>query len=106
MRMCTAHASAEIECRSAEQLAGLANDAEKVAAALNEPLVGAVPALPIAEQPLESVVDAAAENDAYALARVYFDTKEYRRAAHVLRNCFQPRSLFLRLYALYFVGLM
>lgn len=42
--------------------------------------------------------------DFYLLAKSYFDCREYRRAAHVLRDQMGKKSLFLRCYALYLVS--
>lgn len=46
-------------------------------------------------------VDAAvlAEYDVLQFARTLFDTREFRRCAHALRQCRSPRALFLRCYA-------
>ena len=41
--------------------------------------------------------------DYYLLAKSYFDCKEYRRAAHVLRSQTSKKSVYLRCYALYLV---
>ena len=39
----------------------------------------------------------------YNLAKTYFDTKEYHRAAKVLQNCKSRKAVCLRLYATYLV---
>ncbi|KAL3640657.1 anaphase-promoting complex component apc8 [Castilleja foliolosa] len=44
------------------------------------------------------------DNDFYLLAKSYFDCKEYRRAAHVLRDQTGKKAVFLRCYALYLAG--
>jgi anaphase-promoting complex subunit 8 len=44
------------------------------------------------------------EEDVLALARAYFDVREYRRAAHLLTNSTSQRALFLRGYSLYLAG--
>nr|XP_028953587.1 LOW QUALITY PROTEIN: anaphase-promoting complex subunit 8-like [Malus domestica] len=45
------------------------------------------------------------DGDFYLLAKSYFDCREYRRAAHVLRDQNgKKRSVFLRSYALYLAG--
>lgn len=44
------------------------------------------------------------DNDFYLLAKTYFDCKEYRRAAHVLRDQTSKIPMFLRFYSLYLVG--
>ncbi|KAL3528296.1 hypothetical protein ACH5RR_007618 [Cinchona calisaya] len=46
----------------------------------------------------------AVESDFYLLAKSYFDCKEYRRAAHVLRDQTSKKAVFLRCYALYLAG--
>lgn len=43
-------------------------------------------------------------DDVYLVAKSYFDCKEYRRAAHLLRDHSGNKPLFLRLYALYLAG--
>ncbi|KAE8694567.1 Anaphase-promoting complex subunit 8 [Hibiscus syriacus] len=48
--------------------------------------------------------DEAIHGDFYLLAKSYFDCREYRRAAHVLRNQTGKKSVFLRCYALYLAG--
>ncbi|KAL6894301.1 hypothetical protein ACP4OV_008399 [Aristida adscensionis] len=45
-----------------------------------------------------------ADADKYLLAKTYFDGREYRRAAHVLRNQTGRKAVFLRCYALYMAG--
>ncbi|CAA3018234.1 anaphase-promoting complex subunit 8 [Olea europaea subsp. europaea] len=47
---------------------------------------------------------AAVDNDFYLLAKSYFDCREYRRAAHVLRDQISKKAIFLRCYALYLDG--
>ncbi|KAL5212841.1 hypothetical protein ABZP36_023688 [Zizania latifolia] len=42
--------------------------------------------------------------DKYLLAKTYFDCREYRRAAHVLRGQAGRKAVFLRCYALYTAG--
>jgi anaphase-promoting complex subunit 8 len=42
-------------------------------------------------------------DDKYLLAKTYFDCREYRRAAHVLRGHVGRKAVFLRCYALYMV---
>ncbi|CAI8607012.1 unnamed protein product [Vicia faba] len=48
--------------------------------------------------------DALVDTDFYLLAKSYFDCREYKRAAHVLRDQIGRKSLFLRCYALYLAG--
>lgn len=51
--------------------------------------------------PDDDAFDAGA--DKYLLAKTYFDCREYRRAAHVLRSQVGRKAVFLRCYALYMV---
>ncbi|XP_047955327.1 anaphase-promoting complex subunit 8 isoform X1 [Salvia hispanica] len=44
------------------------------------------------------------DSDFYLLAKSYFDCREYRRAAHVLRDQTAKKAIFLRFYALYLAG--
>lgn len=44
------------------------------------------------------------EDDTYLLAKSFFDLKEYRRVAHVLKSRPGKKSRFLRCYALYLAG--
>ncbi|KAJ7956292.1 anaphase-promoting complex subunit 8 [Quillaja saponaria] len=48
--------------------------------------------------------DELVDGDFYLLAKSYFDCREYKRAAHVLRDQTGNKSLFLRCYALYLAG--
>lgn len=48
--------------------------------------------------------DDAVDGDFYLLAKSYFDCREYRRAAHVLRDQTGKKAVFLRSYALYLAG--
>ncbi|KAJ9670993.1 hypothetical protein PVL29_027126 [Vitis rotundifolia] len=48
--------------------------------------------------------DEAIDGDFYLLAKSYFDCREYRRAAHVLRDQTGKKAVFLRCYALYLAG--
>lgn len=48
--------------------------------------------------------DEVVDGDVYLLAKSYFDCREYKRAAHVLREQNGKKSVFLRLYALYLAG--
>ncbi|KAK9756262.1 hypothetical protein RND81_01G085000 [Saponaria officinalis] len=54
--------------------------------------------------PLPEEDDDAVDNDFYLLGKTYFDCKEYRRAAHVLRDQTGRKAVFLRCYALYLAG--
>lgn len=47
---------------------------------------------------------AAVDSDFYLMAKAYFDCREYRRAAHVLRDQTGKKAVFLRCYALYLAG--
>ncbi|KAL4855210.1 Anaphase-promoting complex subunit 8 [Chlorella vulgaris] len=51
-----------------------------------------------------AAADCSSGDSAYQLARSLFDLKEYRSAAHVLRDSPDPLSLFLRGYAMYLAG--
>lgn len=44
------------------------------------------------------------DNDYYVLAKSYFDCKEYRRAAHALRDQTGKKAIFLRGYSLFLAG--
>eukprot|EP00897_Mesotaenium_endlicherianum_P009716 jgi/Mesen1/8773/ME000524S08071 len=44
------------------------------------------------------------EADVYLLAKSFFDMREYRRAAHALRDTQGKKALFLRCYSLYLAG--
>jgi len=44
------------------------------------------------------------DGDAFAIAKAYFDLKEYRRAAHALKGARGARATFLRCYSLYLAG--
>ncbi|XP_019449294.1 PREDICTED: anaphase-promoting complex subunit 8-like isoform X2 [Lupinus angustifolius] len=48
--------------------------------------------------------DELVDGDFYLLAKSYFDCREYKRAAHVLRDQTGRKSVFLRCYALYLKG--
>ncbi|KAF4347994.1 hypothetical protein F8388_011215 [Cannabis sativa] len=48
--------------------------------------------------------DEIVDGDFYLLAKSYFDCREYKRAAHVLRDQSGKKSVFLRCYALYLAG--
>ncbi|KAK6920772.1 Cdc23 [Dillenia turbinata] len=48
--------------------------------------------------------DDSVDSDWYLLAKSYFDCREYRRAAHVLRDQTGRKAVFLRCYALYLYG--
>ena len=43
-------------------------------------------------------------DDAYSLAKAYFDLGEYRRCAHALREANAPLQTFLREYATFLAG--
>ncbi|KAL6997234.1 anaphase-promoting complex component apc8 [Sarracenia purpurea var. burkii] len=63
------------------------------------PTVGAsYVSTPVLEEDNEAV-----DSDFYLLAKSYFDCREYRRAAHVLRDQTGKKAVFLRCYALYLV---
>lgn len=46
----------------------------------------------------------AVDNDYYLVGKSYFDCREYRRTAHVLRDQKGKKAVFLRCYALYLAG--
>ena len=48
--------------------------------------------------------DELVDGDFYLLAKSYFDCREYKRAAHVLRDQNGRKSVFLRCHALYLVS--
>lgn len=48
--------------------------------------------------------DELVDGDFYLMAKAYFDCREYKRAAHVLRDQNGRKSVFLRCYALYMVS--
>ncbi|KAI4371024.1 hypothetical protein MLD38_019302 [Melastoma candidum] len=48
--------------------------------------------------------DELVNGDFYVLAKLYFDRREYRRAAHVLRDQMGKKSIFLRCYSLFLAG--
>ncbi|GAB2289936.1 anaphase-promoting complex component apc8 [Dionaea muscipula] len=54
--------------------------------------------------PVPEDSDDVVDSDFYLLAKSYFDCKEYRRAAHVLRDQTGHKAAFLRCYALYLAG--
>ncbi|KAL5129691.1 Anaphase-promoting complex subunit 8 [Glycine soja] len=63
------------------------------------PVVGvSYDATPVLEE------DELVDGDFYLLAKSYFDCREYKRAAHVLRDQMGRKSVFLRCYALYLAG--
>ncbi|GAQ83915.1 Anaphase-promoting complex [Klebsormidium nitens] len=53
---------------------------------------------------LEESEQTKSEEDVLLLGKVLFDSKEYRRAAHALRECTSKRGTFLRCYATYLAG--
>ncbi|KAM7475569.1 hypothetical protein LguiB_022812 [Lonicera macranthoides] len=48
--------------------------------------------------------DDVVDSDFYLLAKSYFDCREFKRAAHVLRDQTGKKAVFLRCYALYLAG--
>ncbi|KAL6997235.1 anaphase-promoting complex component apc8 [Sarracenia purpurea var. burkii] len=54
---------------------------------------------PVLEEDNEAV-----DSDFYLLAKSYFSCREYRRAAHVLRDQTGKKAVFLRCYAFYLAG--
>ncbi|GAB5360647.1 hypothetical protein AAMO2058_000645000 [Amorphochlora amoebiformis] len=59
---------------------------------------------PVARRLIDPVEESDAESDSVALAKTYFDLREYARAARTLRKYNGPRALFLRCYAMYLAG--
>ncbi|WJX23654.1 anaphase-promoting complex component apc8, variant 2 [Trifolium repens] len=51
-----------------------------------------------------AIEDELADSAIYRFARSFFHCRQYRRAAHVLRDQIDMKSLFLRFYALYLAG--
>ena len=54
---------------------------------------------------VEEDEDSDQDDDALLLGRSYFDTREYRRAAHALQGASGRKATFLRFYATYLVSL-
>jgi anaphase-promoting complex subunit 8 len=105
-------------CRAAEQLVGIEQDLAKFTPSntrfqrgsssirrrfrtneiISTPNAGvSYVSTPVMEE------DEVVVGDFYLLAKSYFDCREYRRAAHVLRDQTGKKSVFLRCYALYLV---
>ncbi|KAL9230864.1 hypothetical protein vseg_006159 [Gypsophila vaccaria] len=70
----------------------------------NDPTVTPSPSVSYVSTPLPEEDDDAVDNDFYLLGKSYFDCKEYRRAAHALRDQTGRKAVFLRCYALYLAG--
>jgi anaphase-promoting complex subunit 8 len=51
-----------------------------------------------------AIEDELADSAVYRFAKSFFHCRHYRRAAHVLRDQIDMKSLFLRFYALYLVS--
>lgn len=62
------------------------------------------PGISYVSTPVPEEDDDAVDSDFYLLAKSYFDCKEYKRAAHVLRDQTGRKAVFLRCYALYLAG--
>ena len=107
-----------LHCRAAEQLMGIEQDPAKFTPAntrfhrgsssirrrfrtndiTSTPAAGvSYVSTPVMEE------DELVDGDFYLLAKSYFDCREYKRAAHVLRDQTGKKSVFLRCYALYLV---
>ncbi|KAL6005085.1 anaphase-promoting complex component apc8 [Asimina triloba] len=68
--------------------------------AVSTPLAGvSYVSTPVIDEELDDI-----DNDYFLLAKSYFDCREYRRAAHVLRDQTGRKAVFLRQYALYLAG--
>ncbi|XP_021733705.1 anaphase-promoting complex subunit 8-like [Chenopodium quinoa] len=62
------------------------------------------PSVSFVSTPMPEEDDDVVDSDFYLLAKSYFDCKEFRRAAHVLRDQAGRKAVFLRCYALYLAG--
>ncbi|CAO2818278.1 unnamed protein product [Amaranthus hypochondriacus] len=62
------------------------------------------PGVSYASTPVPDDDDDVVDSDFYLLAKSYFDCKEYKRAAHVLRDQSGRKAVFLRCYASYMAG--
>ncbi|CAM9010629.1 unnamed protein product [Wickerhamomyces anomalus] len=60
--------------------------------------------IPIDHIPKYKLQVSKSEQDVFALAKTYFDCKEFDRCAHVLKNCKSQDVLFIRLYAMFLSG--
>lgn len=105
-------------CRAAEQLTGIEQDPAKFTPSntrfqrgsssiqrryrTNEISTTPVAGVSYVTTPV-MVEDDLVDGDLYLLAKSYFDCREYKRAAHVLRDQTGRKSIFLRCYALYLV---
>lgn len=105
--------------RAAEQLIGIEQDPAKFTPShtrfqrgsssirrrfrTNDPTSTPSPSVSFASTPMPEEDDDIVDSDFYLLAKSYFDCKEYRRAAHVLRDQAGRKSVFLRCYSLYLV---
>lgn len=106
-------------CRAAEQLVGIEQDPAKFTPSntrfqrgsssirrryrTNEIATTPIAGVSYVTTPLMEEDDLV-DDDFYLLAKSYFDCREYKRAAHVLRDQVGRKSLFLRSYALYLVS--
>ncbi|KAI3952175.1 hypothetical protein MKW98_005870 [Papaver atlanticum] len=73
-------------------------------AGTNEPPLTPLAGVSYISTPIHEEDDNNVDNDFYLLAKSYFDCKEYRRAAHVLRDQTGKKAVFLRSYAIYLAG--
>ncbi|XP_026436292.1 anaphase-promoting complex subunit 8-like [Papaver somniferum] len=70
----------------------------------NEPPLTPLAGVSYISTPIHEEDDNNVDNDFYLLAKSYFDCKEYRRAAHVLRDQTGKKAVFLRSYSIYLAG--
>ncbi|KAI3997641.1 hypothetical protein MKX01_011058 [Papaver californicum] len=70
----------------------------------NEPPLTPLAGVSYVSTPIHEEDDNNVDNDFYLLAKSYFNCKEYRRAAHVLRDQTGRKAVFLRSYAIYLAG--
>ncbi|PWA95186.1 Cdc23 [Artemisia annua] len=88
------------DCSSIRRRFQSTNDNEGVGV-IGTPIAGtSYVSTPVLEEERESNAD----SDFYLLAKSYFNCREYRRAAHVLKDQVGKKDLFLRCYALYLAG--
>ena len=105
--------------RAAEQLLGIEQDPAKFTPShtrfqrgsssirrrfkTHDPTSTPSPSVSFVSTPMPEEDDDVVDSDFYLLAKSYFDCKEFRRAAHVLRDQVGRKAVFLRCYALYLV---
>lgn len=108
-----------VDSRAAEQLLGIEQDPSKFTPShtrfqtasssihrrfrTHELTSTPSPGVSYASTPVPDDDDDVVDSDFYLLAKSYFDCKEYKRAAHVLRDQSGRKAVFLRCYASYMV---